>query len=121
MAAEPYDVDVDAMTAEEFVALVRDHFAPDRAGGTTGRVQMRITDDGEPHPYVIELEGEPCSTRRGTADDPRTTITTDLVRFTRIAVGQADGVKLLLRRKLKASGDVSLARRIPGFFDIPEP
>ena len=149
MPAQPLDVDINAMTPEEFVLLVRDssddqiratfraagteqgldrifdimedRFLPERAAGVSATVQWRITDEGEDHAYVIGLHDGQCETRRGTAQRPTTTITTDLARFARIAAGDANPIKLLMTRKLKASGDVNLGRRMATFFDIPEP
>ena len=149
MTAQPLDVDIHAMTPEEFAILVRDssddqiratfraapttaaldrifdimqeRFLPEKARNVTATVQWHITDDGEDHPYVIGLHDGHCETRSGTAQRPTTTITTDLARFARIAAGDANPIKLLMTRKLKASGDVNLGRRMAGFFDIPAP
>ena len=149
MTAQPHDVDIDAMTPEEFVLLVRDssddqiratfreaptkaaldrifdimqeRFLPEKARDVTATVQWHITDDGQDYPYVIGLHDGTCETRSGAAQKPTTTITTDLARFARIAAGDANPIKLLMTRKLKASGDVNLGRRMAGFFDIPQP
>ena len=145
--AQPVDVDVDALTPDEFAHLVKDHddatlratfraigtgraldrvfaimqdrYLPENAGDLSATVQWRITDDGQEHPYVIELEGPSCVTSAGEAPSPDTTLKLDLARFARVAAGQANGVKLLLTRKLKASGDIGLAKRMPSLFDIP--
>lgn len=149
MPVQPLNVDIHAMTPEEFVHLVRDssddqirvtfraagteealnrifdimedRFLPEKAGSVTATVQWHVTDDGEDHPYVIGLHDGQCETRRGTAQRPTTTITTDLARFARLAAGEANPVKLLMTRRLKASGDVNLGRRMATFFHIPKP
>ena len=146
-SSEPLDLDIDAVDAQTFAVLVHDakddqlvatfravgtapaldrifeimaeRFLSQRAGDVRATVQWRVTDDGDEHPYVVTLDDGTCSARRGTADRPTTTLTTDLARFARIAAGQANGVKLLLTGKLRASGDIALARKLPGFFDIP--
>lgn len=147
---EPIDVDIQSLSADEFAALVADHdddtllatfraigtgraldriFAdmeaharPEKIKGTDATVQWHVTDDGEQHSYVVELSPDgSCSTRRGEADEPDTTLKIDLARFARVAAGQASGVKLLLTRKLKASGDVNLARKLESFFSKPSP
>ena len=82
-------------------------------------MQWRITDDGEDHQYVIRFADGQCVTSRGIEPSPTTSVSVDLARFARIVAGQANAVKLLLTRKLTASGDVRFARRIDGFFDIP--
>jgi alkyl sulfatase BDS1-like metallo-beta-lactamase superfamily hydrolase len=135
------------MTAEEFVALVKAstddevrtsfreagtaealdrifgmmslYYRPERAGDVDAAVQWKIRDEDVDHLYVVRFTPQGCTAERGTVDSPTTTVSTDLVRFARIVSGQANAVKLLLTRKLKASGDVMFARRIDGFFDIP--
>ena len=147
MAADPEAIDVDALTPQEFIALVQsssdneirasfraagtskgldrifammsEYYRPDRAGDVDAQVQWRITDDGEDFLYVIHFLPDACEARPGTVDRPTTTVSTDLARFARIVAGQANAVKLLMTRKLHASGDVMFARKIPGFFDIP--
>lgn len=148
MAAQPLDVDVEALTPEEFAKLVKAHdddtlratfravgtgraldrvfaimqerYLADRAGDIEATVQWRITDEGEEHPYVVQLRPDECETARGSTSRPTTTLKIDLARFARIAAGQANGVKLLMTRKLKASGDLGLAKKLPSLFDIPK-
>ena len=147
MSAEPPAIDVQTMTAEEFVALVKAssddevrasfraagtaaaldrifgmmtlYYRPERACDVDAAVQWRINDEGVDHLFVVRFNTEGCTAERGTVESPTSTISTDLARFARIVAGQANAVKLLLTRKLKASGDVMFAKRIDGFFDIP--
>lgn len=145
--AEPVDVDVDALTPEEFALLVKQHdadtlratfravgtrraldrvfdimqeqYLPERAGDLDATVQWRISDDGHEYHYVIRMSGATCATSPGEDSGADTTLKLDLARFARVAAGQANGVKLLLTRKLKASGDIALAKEMPTLFDIP--
>ena len=147
MAIDPQDINIDEMTPEEFIGLVKssndeevrttfrevgtasaldrifgmmsDYFRPERAEGVNATVQWRINDGAEEHPYVVTFSDGTCEAHRGTVENPRTTVSTDIARFARIVSGQANPVKLLMTRKLKASGDVMFARKIDGFFDIP--
>ena len=146
MAVEPLDIDISATSPEDFARLVKDSddelmLATFHAVGTkkaldrifaimreryvggdkhNAPVQWRITDGRGEHPYVVTLRGAECPPPAGTADRPTATLTTDLARFARIAAGQANGVKLLMTGKLKASGDVGFARKLPSLFDIPK-
>ena len=145
--AEPIDVDVDTLSPEQFALLVRDsddetlratfravgtkraldrvfaimqeRYLPDRAGDLDATVQWRISDDGQEYPYVIRMQGATCTTAPGEDSGADTTLKLDLARFARVAAGQANGVKLLLTRKLKASGDIGVAKKMPTLFDIP--
>ena len=147
MSTDSPGINVDTMTAEEFVELVKAssdeevrisfreagveaaldrifgmmtlYYRPERAGDVDAAVQWRIRDEDIDHLYVVRFTPEGCTAERGTVESPTSTISTDLVRFARIVSGQANAVKLLLTRKLKASGDVMFAKRIDGFFDMP--
>ena len=146
MSAEPVDVDIQSLSPDAFARLVHDQDddvvrATFRAVGTSAAldrifaimqeryigknaeaiVQWQITDADEQHDYVVELQGTQCTTHAGTAGNATTTLKTDLARFARLAAGQANGVKLLMTRKLRASGDVNFARKLQGLFDIPTP
>jgi putative sterol carrier protein len=146
VSAQPLDVDIESLTPEQFARLVHDHDnavvratfrdigtgrALDRifeimqgryVGGesVTATVQWHITDDDHQHDYVVELRAGGCTTRAGAEAAPRATLKTDLARFARLAAGQANGVKLLMTRKLRASGDVNFARKLQAMFDIPQ-
>lgn len=143
----PLDIDIERLSPEAFARLVAEHdddtlvatfraagtaaaldriFAdmqdrarPEKIAGEDATVQWYITDGDDRHAYEVVLSDGTCRTRRGEAGDPDTTLTVDLPRFARIAAGQASGVKLLLTRKLRASGDINLARRLEGFFARP--
>lgn len=140
--------DVDRVTPEEFAALVanaeddqiteviRDigtervldrvfegmeqRFRSDKAEGVNATIQFVINDQQE-HPYKVDILGGSCSAARGTSGDPKVTISTDLVSFSRMISGQADGMQLFMRGRLKAKGDLMFATRIMGFFDRPTP
>jgi putative sterol carrier protein len=140
-------MDIDAMTPEEFAQIMADsddkrvrqvledagtkraldrvfaikqeRFLPDKAGDRSATVQWRITDGDDVHRYVVEIDDGTCRTRSGEADDPDATIKIDVVRFLRVAAGQANPTRLLLTRKLKVGGDVVLAKKLDSFFEIP--
>lgn len=146
MPTQPVDVDMNALTPEEFARLVKDSKddvllatfhdvgtkqALDRIfaimqerymGGDQydASVQWKVKDGSDEHAYIVTLHDGTCETRSGKTDNPTTILTTDLARFARVVAGQASGVKLLMTGKLKASGDVNLARKLPSLFDIPK-
>lgn len=144
---EPLDIDIDELSADEFARLVADHddetlvatfraigsdaaldrifsdmeerVRPEKTAGVEATVQWYVMDGADRHPYELVITDGACTTRRGEAEDPDTTLTLDLPHFARIAAGDASGVKLLLTRKLKASGDINLARRLEDLFAKP--
>jgi putative sterol carrier protein len=106
-------------TLERIFKGFEERFRPDRAQGVDEVIQFVVTDDGTQHPYVVSIKAGSCTTSKGTADDPKAALETDLVSFAKLVTGQADGIRLFMARKLKVAGDLMFAQRIMGFFDRP--
>ena len=99
---------------------MQERFKADAASAVTADVQFVITDEGNEHPYFVKIANGACETGRDTVDSPRTTITTDLVSFTRLIAGQAQGPQLFMAGKLKVAGDLMFSAQIMNFFDAPK-
>ena len=96
-----------------------ERFVPERAAGVDARVQFSVTDQGEEHPYALTIRDGTCQVERGPVEDPRVTLTTDLLSFVKLTAGKSGGPSLFLTGKLKIRGDLGFAPRIMGFFEIP--
>lgn len=99
---------------------MQERFQPEKAAAVTADVGFVITDEGTEHPYYAKIANGACETGRGTVDSPRTTITTDLVSFTRLISGQAQGPQLFMAGKLKVAGDLMFSAQIMNYFDPPK-
>jgi putative sterol carrier protein len=95
-------------------------FLPDKAQGVDAVVQFVITDEGNEHPYAVKISNGTCSIDKERADSPKVTITTDIVSFSKLVTGQAQGPQLFMAGKLKVSGDLMFSARIMNFFDRPK-
>lgn len=128
MVADASDKEIEATIAEAGVretldrifAGFEERFRPERAEGVDATVQWRIKADGDEHPYAVKIAGGSCVATREEADDPTTTMSIKLVPFVKLITGQADGMRLLMTRKLKVSGDLMFAQRMQGFFSQPK-
>ena len=98
---------------------MQEAFDPDTAKDADAVLQWVVTDDGEEHPYAFTISGGSCSVERGQAESPRVTLTTDLVSFFRLIVGQAQGPQLFFNGKLKVGGDLMFSQQVSGFFRQP--
>jgi putative sterol carrier protein len=98
---------------------MQEAFDPDKGKGVDAVIQWVVTDDGEEHPYAFTISGGSCSMQEGKVDDARVTLTTDLVSFFRLIVGQAQGPSLFMTGKLKVAGDLMFAQQVSGFFRQP--
>ena len=138
----------DQVTAEEFVGLVAnatdeqilevvravgtketlnrifdnfpERFVPDKAQGVDAEIQFVVTDESEEFPHVVTVRNGTCTTEEKPVDDPKVTLTADLVSFVKLITGQAQGVQLFMTGKLKVGGDLMFSQRIMTFFETPK-
>jgi putative sterol carrier protein len=100
-------------------AQMADRFRPQRAKRTKADIQWRITCHGEEYAYVVRLAKGACQAFAGTSAKPRVIFATDLAAFARLITGQAGPVELVTSRRLRVSGSLLFARRVPGLFRMP--
>jgi predicted lipid carrier protein YhbT len=102
---------------------IESHFEADRAGEVDAVVRWRITGraDGDSDRYDLEIRDGRCRVAHELAEHPRVTLTLDGVDFLKLVTGNVDGPDLLLRRRLRITGDTAFAARIADLFRIPTP
>jgi putative sterol carrier protein len=98
------------------VAGMQERFQPDKAIGVDAALQWLVADGGDEHPYTLTVKDGTCEAGRGRVDDPRVTLTTDVVSFAKLMAGKAPGPMLYMTGKLKIQGDLMLAQRMTSFF-----
>ena len=141
------EIDAQSITPEQFVELVKSagdeeiastirsagteqvldqifegmeqRFKPEAAGDTNATIQFVVTDEGSEFPYAVNIANGACDVAKEKKTDARTTVTTDLVSFTRLISGQAQGPQLFMAGKLKVAGDIFFSQNITKFFDQP--
>src|SRR6266516_1235966 len=100
---------------------MRDRFVPERANGVDAAIQFVIQDEGNEHAYLVSIKDGTCSVDRTSVEDPKVTLTADLVPFLQLVAGKVGGPQLFMTGKLKVAGDLFFATRIMGFFDTVSP
>lgn len=104
----------------EVFGRMEQQFRPDRAGALHAVIRWRVTGESEAVYDTVIADGS-CTVREGPGDaEPRTTLTMGDVEFLRLVSGNAGPVALFISRRLKVAGDVGLAARLAGLFDIPK-
>lgn len=99
---------------------MKERFLPDKAEGVEATVQFVITDEGDEHPYALKVVDGKCEVDKTKADDAKTTITTDVVSFSKLVAGAAEGPQLFMAGKLRVAGDLMFSQRVMTFFDRPK-
>lgn len=95
------------------------NFRPDKASNVDAVIVFVVTDDGNEFPYTVKISNGTCNVDKGKADDPRVSLTTDIVSFSKLVTGQAQGPQLFMAGKLKITGDLMFSAQIMNFFDRP--
>lgn len=99
---------------------MQERFVPEKAEGVDAEIQWNVTDEGTEHSYVTTIRDGGCTINKGSSEDPKVALTTDVVSFSKLITGQAQGPQLFMSGKLKVSGDLMFSQRITGFFAAPQ-
>jgi putative sterol carrier protein len=106
-------------TLDRIFEGMQQRFRPDKAQGVDAVIQFVITDEDAEHPYSVTIKDGKCQAGREASEDPKVTLTTDLLSFAKLVGGQAQGPQLFMSGKLKIAGDLMFSARIMNFFDAP--
>jgi len=98
-------------------------FRADVAGSTEAVVHWRIGDraDGGTDLYELVIADGICTVSDTTDRVPKLTLSLGAVDFLNLVTGNAHPVMLVMRGKLKTSGDLPLTAKFPKLFDHPKP
>ncbi|MFL5824454.1 MAG: SCP2 sterol-binding domain-containing protein [Solirubrobacteraceae bacterium] len=105
----------------EIFRRMPEQFDPQRAGDVNAVVEWRILErpGGGYDAWHLILGDDQCRLAEGSAEDPTVTYEINPVDFIRLITDNASGPKLFLFGRLKITGNLLLAARMPGFFRIP--
>jgi hypothetical protein len=106
---------------EEIFRRMPDSFDSDRGGGVDAVVEWRILDrpGGGYDAWQMVIEDGRCRVQPGSAEEPTVTYEIRPIDFIKLITNNASGPKLFLFGKLKITGNLLLAARMPAFFAIP--
>lgn len=141
-------VDVDAMTPEDFAALVKrssdsdlaatiaqageervlervfstipDRLKASAASSVNDTMSFRITSGDNMYPHGLRIANGVCTHISGPVEEFRAGVTCDIVSFSKLITGQASEITLFLRRKVKIAGDLAFAQGFLRYFDRPK-
>jgi hypothetical protein len=95
-------------------------FRPDNAGSLNAMIRWKVTGETETT-HEISIADGACTVHEGLTDGkPRTTLAMGDTEFLKLVSGNGNPVKMFMTRKLKLSGDITLAAALPRLFDIPK-
>lgn len=107
---------------DEIFARMPQHLEPRGASGIDAVVAWNICGraDGDCDCYQMRIRDGECHVSECGEERPDVALTLDPVSFLKLVAGRTRGTALVLRGKLKPSGDMQLARRLDGMFRLPD-
>jgi hypothetical protein len=96
-------------------------FRADRAGTLDAIVHWRVGDrpDGGNDVYELAIADGACVVSPAPTAEPKLTLTLGAVDFLRLVTGNVHAVVLVMRGRLRTTGNVALTARFPSLFDVP--
>ncbi|MER6948657.1 LLM class flavin-dependent oxidoreductase [Nonomuraea sp. NPDC000554] len=98
--------------------LMARSFDPARAAGFRGLIEFRL---GPRATWTVAISGDRARARPGHARNARLTLSMPAADLLRILAGTSNPAALLVSGRLKVTGDVALASRVPEMFGAPSP
>jgi putative sterol carrier protein len=92
-------------------------FDADKAKGINSVVQY-IIEGPEGGNWSIEIKDGNCRIEEGTHDSPKVTITMNAETWLALVNQEISGMQAFMGGKLKATGDIMLAQKIPMIFPL---
>ena len=103
------------MTVAETIEGMKRLFNPAAAAGLNKILQLNITGQ-EAGVYAVKIENQTCEVSEGGVEKPNLTLTMSDKDWLAIAEGKLDAMNAFLSGKVKATGDMMLAMKIPQLF-----
>jgi putative sterol carrier protein len=106
----------------EIFARMQDHFRADKAGDLDAVLHWKIFDrpgGGYDHVEVVVADGR-CTVSDAPHHEPDVTLKARPQHFLKLVTGNANPKTMALRGRLRVQGDLGLAARLGGLFEIPK-
>jgi putative sterol carrier protein len=105
------------MTVDETIKGLQEHFNPEAAAGLNKILQLNLSGD-EAGKWAIKIANQTCELIPDGVEKPDLTLSLADKDWIAIAEGKLDPMNAYMTGKLKATGDITLAMRIPSIFGL---
>ena len=105
------------LTVEKLMTRMPKAFKPESAVGVNTVLQYHLTGKEAGDWYVVIKDGQ-CEVFPGVAQNPRMTLSADSDDYIAIFTGQSNAMKAFMEGKLKLSGDLNMAMKLPNMFKM---
>jgi len=101
----------------QILPQMMEKFNPDKAEGVDATVQIHLTGDTENY-YWIKISDGKAEYGEGQVDNPAMTMHGNAGDFLSIVKGESNPMQAFMSGKLKVSGDMGLAMKMIGMFNL---
>jgi len=105
------------ITVEKLMSRMPKAFKPENAQGVDTVLQYHLTGAEAGDWYVVIKDGQ-CEVFKGQHENPKMTLTADSQDYVDLFTGKANAMQSFMQGKLKLSGDLNLAMKLPNFFKM---
>ncbi|GCE12238.1 SCP2 sterol-binding domain-containing protein [Tengunoibacter tsumagoiensis] len=105
------------MTVAETFEELQARFNTAASAGLNKIIQLDVTGP-EAGQWAVHIANQTCTLIPGGVENPDLTLTIADKDWVAVATGQLDAMNAFLTGKIKATGDMMLAMRIPNLFNL---
>jgi putative sterol carrier protein len=105
------------VTVAETIKSLQEHFNPNAAAGLNKTIQLNISGN-EAGKWAMKIANQVCELIPGGVEKPDLTLSLADKDWIAITERKLDPMNAYMTGKLKATGDIALAMRIPNLFGL---
>lgn len=102
-------------TVKDYFDTLGDRFQADAAKGVTAIYQFEIAGDGG-GTWHVKVDDGTMEVAEGPADNPSAVVTSKAKDYIKICNGDMNGLRAVMTRKMKISGNLVVARKMQHMF-----
>ncbi len=107
----------DEISLQELMNRMPKAFKPEMATGVDAIIQYHLTGP-EASDWIIHIHEGTINVEPGVAPNPKVTLTADSQDYKDVILGKSNAMQAFMQGKLKLSGDLSLAMKLPNMFKM---
>jgi putative sterol carrier protein len=105
------------ITVEKLMSRMPKAIRPEAAQGVDTVLQYHLT-GSEPGEWYVTIKDGVCEVFKGVHDSPKMTLSADSDDYIAIFTGKSNAMKAFMEGKLKLSGDLNMAMKLPNLFKM---
>ena len=105
------------ITVEKLMSRMPKAIRPEAAQGVDTVLQYHLT-GSEPGEWYVTIKDGVCEVFKGVHASPKMTLSADSDDYIAIFTGKSNAMKAFMEGKLKLSGDLNMAMKLPNLFKM---